>query len=101
MFLLLLPPSHAFAQNSLPTGEFKISTDVDLVLLDVSVKAAKGGYVSGLSKDNFLIYENGAAVFRKLFRSRMTSGCSAWPFQKMPHKAEPLCMMPSRSRSTI
>src|SRR5713101_5313006 len=60
LFLLLLPPCHAFAQNSLPTGEFKISTDVDLVLLDVSVKAAKGGYVSGLSKDNFLIYENGA-----------------------------------------
>ena len=60
MFLLLLPSPHTFAQNLLPGDEFKISTDVDLVLLDVSVKAAKGGYVSGLSKDNFLIYENGA-----------------------------------------
>jgi Ca-activated chloride channel family protein len=60
LFLLLLPPSHAFAQHSPETGEFKISTDVDLVLLDVSVKEAKGGYVSGLTKDNFHLYENGA-----------------------------------------
>jgi Ca-activated chloride channel family protein len=57
LFLLLLP-SCAFSQN--PNGEFKISTDVDLVLLDVSVKATNGGYASGLSKKNFHIYEDGA-----------------------------------------
>lgn len=58
---LLLAPSHERAQISPPGGEFRISTDVELVLLDVSVKQAKGGYVSGLTKDNFQIYENGAA----------------------------------------
>ena len=56
---LLLVPSHATAQNKSSGGEFRISTDVELVLLDVSVKQAKGGYVSGLSRDNFQIYENG------------------------------------------
>ncbi|HXI42711.1 MAG TPA: VWA domain-containing protein [Bryobacteraceae bacterium] len=56
---LLLVPSHATAQNKSSGGEFRISTDVELVLLDVSVKQEKGGYVSGLSKDNFQIYENG------------------------------------------
>src|ERR1700733_13582187 len=39
--------------------EFTLTADVDLVLLDVSVKSSKGGYVSGLTKDNFQIYENG------------------------------------------
>src|SRR4051812_21507167 len=40
--------------------EFKIHTDVELVLLDVSVKNASGGYVAGLTKDRFQVYENGA-----------------------------------------
>jgi Ca-activated chloride channel homolog len=43
----------------LQSGDFRISTNVDLVLLDVSVKDARGGYVSDLSKDNFKIEENG------------------------------------------
>src|SRR4051794_21664440 len=43
----------------LQSGDFRISTNVDLVLLDVSVKDARGGYVSNLSKDNFKIEENG------------------------------------------
>jgi Ca-activated chloride channel family protein len=38
---------------------FTIRTTSRLVLLDVSVKDAKGGYVSGLTKDNFMVYENG------------------------------------------
>jgi VWFA-related protein len=40
-------------------GDFKISTNVDLVLLDVSVRDSKGGYASNLTKDNFRIEENG------------------------------------------
>jgi Ca-activated chloride channel homolog len=59
LFYLLLGPVAGFPQNALPTGEFKVRTDVDLVLLDVSVKQAKGGYVSGLARDNFQIFENG------------------------------------------
>jgi len=40
-------------------SDFTIRTTSRLVLLDVSVKDAAGGFVSGLSKDNFKIYENG------------------------------------------
>jgi Ca-activated chloride channel homolog len=50
-----LPLFLAFLQS----GDFRISTNVDLVLLDVSVKDPKGGYVSRLTKDNFKIEENG------------------------------------------
>jgi len=37
--------------------EFK--TTSELVLLDVSVKGSKGGFVTNLTKENFQIYENG------------------------------------------
>src|SRR5882757_3915450 len=53
----LFPIAASFAL--LQSGDFRISTNVDLVLLDVSVRDAKGGYVSHLSKDNFRIEENG------------------------------------------
>jgi VWFA-related protein len=39
--------------------DYKLTVDSDLVLLDVSVKSAKGGFVSDLKKENFRIYENG------------------------------------------
>ncbi len=47
--------------NAQGTGdkEFTIQTTSRLVLLDVSVKDAAGGFVSGLAKDNFKIFENG------------------------------------------
>ncbi len=38
---------------------FTIQTTSRLVLLDVSVKDSSGGFVSGLSKDNFKVFENG------------------------------------------
>ena len=57
---LLLLTSRALSQATPAGGEFRISTDVELVLLDVSVKDPKGGYVSGLTKEDFQIYENGA-----------------------------------------
>jgi VWFA-related protein len=57
---LLLFSSYSLGQDSTPTSEFRISTDVELVLLDVSVKDPKGGYVSGLTKADFQIRENGA-----------------------------------------
>jgi Ca-activated chloride channel family protein len=40
-------------------NDFTIRTTSRLVLLDVSVKDASGGFVSGLSKDDFKVYENG------------------------------------------
>jgi len=38
---------------------FTIRSDVRLVLLDVSVKDREGGFVSGLAKENFTVFENG------------------------------------------
>lgn len=35
------------------------SSEVELVLLDVSVKDSDGGFVSGLTEDNFIVTENG------------------------------------------
>ena len=53
-------------QNPLPLPppmsdrkSFTISDNVNLVVLDVSVKDAKGGYVTGLSKDAFQIFDDG------------------------------------------
>ncbi len=40
-------------------GNFTIQTTSRLVLLDVSVKDGSGGFVSGLTKDNFKVFENG------------------------------------------
>ena len=39
--------------------DFTIRTTSRLVLLDVSVKDSAGGFVSGLTKDNFKVYEDG------------------------------------------
>jgi VWFA-related protein len=39
--------------------DFKLRTNVNLVVLDVSVKEARGGFVSNLTGDNFQIRENG------------------------------------------
>jgi Ca-activated chloride channel homolog len=40
---------------------YTISDNVDLVLLDVSVKNPHGGFVSGLEKSNFKVFEDGHA----------------------------------------
>jgi len=48
----------ATARNDQP--DFVIRSDVRLVLLDVSVKDRDGGWVSGLSKNDFRVDENGA-----------------------------------------
>lgn len=57
----------ATSANKTPLNEQKvpqrsvytISDNVDLVLLDVSVKDPRGGYVTGLSKKNFQVFEDG------------------------------------------
>src|SRR5258708_2164791 len=48
-------------------GEVIISTDVELVMLDVSVKDAKGGYVAGLGEENFRVFEDNKAQAIKYF----------------------------------
>jgi Ca-activated chloride channel homolog len=49
------------SQTQSPQGqekEFTISTTSRLVLLDVSVKDSAGGFVSGLKKENFKVFED-------------------------------------------
>jgi VWFA-related protein len=54
------PVPEAGANPDLPRqGMFTISDNVNLVLLDVSVKGPKGGYVTGLQKNNFKVFEDG------------------------------------------
>lgn len=57
--LLLAPMLFSYGQPEQEQKEFRLTAEADLVLLDVSVKEAKGGYVSNLTKDNFQIYEDG------------------------------------------
>src|ERR1022692_4758437 len=58
--LLFLTPLLAQNIPSPPDSNgLTISTEVKLVILDISVKYAKGGYVSGLTQDNFHVYDNG------------------------------------------
>lgn len=45
--------------KSVDPGEYTIQTTSRLVLLDVSVKDNSGGFVSGLTKDDFKVFENG------------------------------------------
>jgi len=51
----LATPVSSSPQNQ----DFTIRTVSRLVLLDVSVRDPKGGFVSGLTKDNFKVFENG------------------------------------------
>ena len=49
------PPPPA---NEAVLDDYKISTERNVVLLDVSVKDSKGGFVAGLDRDRFRVYEN-------------------------------------------
>lgn len=49
--------------------EFRITTHSDLVLLDVSVKDPAGGFVSGLTKDQFKIFDNGREQTIQVFEA--------------------------------
>jgi|SRR5580704_12524734 Ca-activated chloride channel family protein len=48
-----------FASRLRAEEDYKIRTTSRLVLLDVSVKDAKGGFASGLTREQFKVYENG------------------------------------------
>lgn len=48
-----------FASRLWPQENFTLKTTSRLVLLDVSVKDPKGGFVSNLTRDHFRVYENG------------------------------------------
>lgn len=55
-------------QTQLPPGGTTISVDVNLVLLRVTVRDRKGGFVSGLNQDNFQVLENRSPQTIRFFR---------------------------------
>jgi Ca-activated chloride channel homolog len=58
------PQSDQSARNG---GDFILRSDVRLVVLDVSVRDTKGGFVSGLVQENFSVTENGRPQAVRIF----------------------------------
>lgn len=56
-------------QNDAQGQGFVLKSDVDLVLLPVSVRDRKGQFVRGLDRSNFQVYENGKTQAISLFRN--------------------------------
>lgn len=54
--------------GQMPDSSFRISVDLNLVLLPVTVRDRNGGFTSDLSKENFEVYEDGAKQSIRLFR---------------------------------
>jgi Ca-activated chloride channel family protein len=59
MLAVLLPISTTGYPYQKPEAPYTISDNVNLVLLDASVKDPRGGYVTGLPKDAFRVAEDG------------------------------------------
>jgi Ca-activated chloride channel family protein len=57
--LLAIFSLYILGQPVVREKEFTLTAHAELVLLDVSVKDVKGGYISDLKKENFQVYENG------------------------------------------
>jgi len=54
---------HLPTQTTLPPpppdpNEFRVSSEVELVLLDVAVRDSGGGFVTGLKRENFHVFDN-------------------------------------------
>ncbi len=45
--------------NSADAGKFRFKSDVDLVVVEATVRDHNGGIINNLSRDNFHVYENG------------------------------------------
>lgn len=56
---LLFVPGFLLQHTAVNQNEFTFSDNVNLVLLDVSVKDPHNAYVAGLHKDNFQVTDNG------------------------------------------
>jgi Ca-activated chloride channel family protein len=70
--LLLIPLHRIHSQEptppkNRPSDDFTFSVNVDVVVLQVTAQDKKGALVSGLGKDDFLIYEDGALQPIKYF----------------------------------
>jgi Ca-activated chloride channel homolog len=54
-------------QTGTPPGDSTISVDVNLVVLHATVLDRKGGFVSGLQREDFHVYEDGAPQVIRVF----------------------------------
>src|SRR5579863_5485093 len=57
--LFAIPQAPPQENGNAASQDFVIRTTSRLVLLDVSVKDPRGGFVSGLKKESFKVYEDG------------------------------------------
>lgn len=55
---LMIPTQTQIPPPPPDPNDFRVKSEVELVLLDVSVKDREGGFVSGLSKENFQVFDN-------------------------------------------
>jgi VWFA-related protein len=55
---LLIPTQTQIPPPPPDPRDFRVKSEVELVLLDVSVKDRDGGFVSGLTKENFQVFDN-------------------------------------------
>lgn len=65
--LLLLLGLAGDARSQVPQP-YRISVDVDLVVLHATVRDRKGGFASGLGEQDFELYEDGVRQTIRLFR---------------------------------
>jgi Ca-activated chloride channel family protein len=72
--ILLGPAQRQMSVPPPPLGkdDFVVSSDVEVVLLDVSVKDSRGGFASGLQKDNFKVFEDGKEQSLSIFGAQDT-----------------------------
>jgi Ca-activated chloride channel homolog len=66
--LFLIPRPVLLGQTKPPASSATISVDVNLVLLHVTVRDKTGGFVSGLDKENFQVFEDGARQTIRFFQ---------------------------------
>jgi VWFA-related protein len=77
-FLLLIflagyaGPRTSPANQDQDSESFRISVDVALVVLHASVSDRKGGFVSNLGEQDFVVYEDGVPQHIRLFRNEDT-----------------------------
>lgn len=66
--LVLIVGQGLTSQTTAPPGSATISVNVDLVVLHATVSDRKEGFVSGLRKENFRVFENGVQQDVRVFQ---------------------------------
>jgi hypothetical protein len=69
LLVAVLGVASATAQQGPDPSQYRIATNVDLVVLDVAVFDRRGRYVRDLTKDNFEVLEDGRPQSIALFRN--------------------------------